>query len=62
VPDDQAWRERQPLELTIRAPDVSPVSVGADSALETQPRWTALVIAVVVGVCAVLGYLSTLIA
>lgn len=59
--DDPA-RDHKVLELSIRAPEVTPVSTGADSELETGMRDTAIAIAVVVGVCTVLGYLSSLIA
>jgi len=59
--DDRA-RDPQVLELSIRAPEVTGVSKGADSELENQTRFTAIAAVVLVGVCVVLGYLSTLIA
>jgi hypothetical protein len=59
--DDPA-HDQHVLELSIRAPEVTPVSTGVDSNLETNTRFTAIAIAVVVGVCTVLGYLSSLIA
>ena len=62
MPDDLHRRDARPLEQAIRAAEVTPVSNGADSELENSPRWTAIVIAALVGVCGVLFYLSTLIA
>jgi hypothetical protein len=55
-------RDPRPIEQAIHTEEVTPVSTGADHALEDNPRWTAIVIVVLVGICSLLGYLSTLIA
>jgi len=57
-----ATRDPRPIEQAIHTPEVTPVSKGADSELESNPRWTVVVAVVLVGVCGVLAYLSTLIA
>ena len=55
-------RDPRALEQSLHTPEVTPLSKGAASELETGMRDTAIVIAVLVGWCAALGYLSTLIA
>jgi len=59
---DKPSHDPRPLEQAIHAAEVTPVSKGADSELESSPRATAIVIAALVAVCAALAYLSTLIA